>query len=532
MTECKSIVYRKNTHIALSLGRFDAVVFDLDGVITQTAKVHAAAWKVMFDDYLAKHAAEDKQFEPFNIETDYRRYVDGKPRYDGVRSFLQSRGIDLPYGTSDDFSDKETICGLGNRKNELFQKKLHTDGVEVYDSTITLIHKLRQAGIRIAVVSSSRNCQEILAAANIVDLFDARVDGVELQKLKLSGKPAPDMFIEASRRLASKPQRTVGVEDATAGVQALQAAGFGCVIGVNRGNQSQALYEHGADIVLSDLSELRLTTASEDTIAADQLPSALDYLDEIIPANSREIVLFLDYDGTLSSIVPNPDDAVLSHSMRSTLQHLAGLCVIAIVSGRDLGNLRERVGINDIWYAGSHGFDIAGPEGGQIKYQTGREYLPTLDAAEQALRWELTPIPGCLVERKHFSIAVHYRQVAQTEIEKLKKIVDEVHSAHPGLRLTSGKKIFELQPDIEWDKGKALRWLMQTLELDLTHFIPIYIGDDVTDEDAFRELKTDGIGIVVAQDKQETGASYRLEDPNAVEQFLKRLIDALEKSHA
>lgn len=522
-----------NTTVAdktLSPKHFDAVVLDLDGVVTRTAEVHAAAWKILFDDFLAKRTPAGEQYVPFDIETDYRRYVDGKPRYDGVRSFLEARGIDLPYGDPQDEPGQETVCGLGNRKNQLFREKLRADGVQLYDSSIALIHALRHAGIRTAVVSSSRNCQMVLEVAGIADLFDARVDGTDLQRLELAGKPAPDMFQEANRRLDSDPRRTVGVEDATAGVEAAKAAGFACVIGVDRSGQGDALRAHGADLVVSDLGELRVVTGAEETLAAGSpLPSALDCLDEIIPRRHQELALFLDYDGTLTPIVSHPDDAVLADSMRTTLKRLSGLCDLAIISGRDLADVRERVGIEDIWYAGSHGFDIAAPGGDRTQYQEGTEYLPTLGAAEQALRDELAAFSGCLVERKHFSIAVHYRGLSDDEVPAVKRMVEKIHAKHPGLRLSGGKKILELQPDIDWNKGKALRWVMETLNMDPVRFIPIYIGDDVTDEDAFRELQADGIGILVGQVEQPTRASYCLEDPAAVEEFLNRLGDTLER---
>lgn len=305
---------------------------------------------------------------------------------------------------------------------------------------------------------------------------------------------------------------------------------YGCVTGVNRGDPTRALYDHGADIVVADLGELRVVTADEATSSARQLPSALDCLDEIIPDAARMPVVFLDYDGTLTPIVAHPDDATLNDRMRATLRRLDGLCEVAIISGRDLGDVRDSGGINDIWYAGSHGFDIAGPEGERGQYEEGRGHLPALDAAEQTLRETLATIPGCLVERKRFSIAIHYRQVTQDKVDTVKQAVDQVHSAHAGLSLTTGKKIFELQPDIDWDKGKALRWLIQKLELNMTRFVAVYIGDNVTDEDAFRELQGDGVGIQVAQKDQPTRASYRLENPNAVQRFLDRLADKLQES--
>ena len=237
--------------------RFDAVLFDLDGVLTATAKVHAASWKQMFDTFLHQRAAEtDTPFQPFVIATDYVRYVDGKPRYEGVRSFLESRGIDLPPGDPEEPPNAETICGLGNRKNELTNKILAAEGVEVYEGSLALLHQLRHAGIKTAVVSSSKNCQAVLAAAGITALFDVRVDGEVAAHLHLPGKPAPDTFLHASELLGVDPARAVVVEDALSGVQAGRAGGFGLVIGIDRHGEAAALKEHGADVVLNDLADL------------------------------------------------------------------------------------------------------------------------------------------------------------------------------------------------------------------------------------------------------------------------------------
>lgn len=270
--------------------------------------------------------------------------------------------------------------------------------------------------------------------------------------------------------------------------------------------------------------------SGEEKSSAMQLPAALDSLDRIVPAKEREPAVFLDYDGTLTPIVDNPDKANLSASMHATLQHLATLCEVAIISGRDLQDVRERVGVDNIWYAGSHGFEIAGPRGEHTEYQEGLDYLPALDAAEQRLRAALVDISGCLVERKKFSIAIHYRQVAQDEVESVRRIVDRIHASHSELRLMQGKKIFELQPDIEWNKGKAIHWLISELALKKRCFTLIYIGDDVTDEDAFHALGAEGSGILVAGEDQQTFARYRLADPAEVEIFLNRLCNKLEKS--
>jgi beta-phosphoglucomutase family hydrolase len=245
------------SHCTVTPERFDAVLFDLDGVLTDTAKVHARCWKKMFDEFLRNRAVQTGEtFRPFDIDTDYKRYVDGKLRYEGVRSFLQSRGIHLPYGGPGDPPSRETICGLGNRKNELIQEVLATDGVEVYERSLAFVHHLRSVGLRTAVVSASRNCPAVLATAGIADLFDVRVDGEVAARLHLAGKPAPDTFLEAARQLGVAPARAVVVEDAIAGVQAGQAGQFGLVIGVARKGEADALRENGADIVVADLSEL------------------------------------------------------------------------------------------------------------------------------------------------------------------------------------------------------------------------------------------------------------------------------------
>lgn len=237
--------------------RFDAVLFDLDGVLTATARLHAACWKRMFDEYLALRAATSGEpFQPFEIATDYKRYVDGKLRYDGVRSFLGSRRIELPWGDPDNPPDRETVCGLGNRKNELIGELLDTEGVDVYEESIAWARRLRRKGFATAVVSASKNCERVLQAAGIEDLFDFRVDGVVAAELELAGKPAPDTFLEGARRLGVEPERAVVVEDAVSGVQAGRAGGFGLVIGVDRTGDHEALLAGGADLVVGDLGEL------------------------------------------------------------------------------------------------------------------------------------------------------------------------------------------------------------------------------------------------------------------------------------
>jgi trehalose-phosphatase len=496
----------------IDTAEYDAVIFDMDGVVTQTARVHAAAWKALFDEYLEKR--EGKGFRPFDPDLDYTRYVDGKPRYDGIQSFLASRDIDLPYGSPDDSSDTETICGLGNRKNAFFQKYLKRDGVEVYPAAIDLIRRLKDAGIRTAVISSSKNCVPVLEAAGILDLFDAKIDGVDSEERALAGKPAPDIFLEAAAELGVDPQRSVVVEDAIVGVKAGKKGGFGCVVWVDRKGHNQPQDKHQADIVVTDLSQLEIAQNPD-------LPSALESKGEISGRiRQGHTAIFLDYDGTLTPIVSQPEDAVLSDAMRGVLKDLAGRCTVAILSGRDLPDVKEKVGIGDLVYAGSHGFDISGPEGLQITSQQGTSFLPMLDSAQKDLNQQLSDIPGAMVERKTFSIAVHYRNVEPERASEVSNIVNRIHADYPELRQSEGKKVLELQPRIDWNKGKALLWLLHKLDLDRPDVVPLYIGDDVTDEDAFKALPDRGIGIVVQEKPRPTAAQYRLKNTDEVYRFL------------
>jgi len=238
------------------MANFDAVIFDLDGVITQTALVHGSAWKRMFDDYLRYR--EQKFNEPFKEFThagDYLPFVDGKPRYKGVSSFLESRGIDIPFGDPGDSTEQETVCGLGNRKNEFFNQVLDSEGVTVYDTTIKLIHELKEEGVRIGVASSSKNCKPVLESAGLLHLFETRIDGVESAERGLQGKPEPDIFTTACDELGVEYHRSVVVEDAVSGVQAGAKGNFGFVLGVAREENMQELYENGADLVVTDLGE-------------------------------------------------------------------------------------------------------------------------------------------------------------------------------------------------------------------------------------------------------------------------------------
>jgi beta-phosphoglucomutase family hydrolase len=237
--------------------RITTCLFDLDGVLTQTAKVHAQAWKQMFDTFLRGwYERRGEPFEAFDRPTDYDEYVDGKPRLDGVRSFLESRDIELPMGSPSDPPDAETVHALGTRKNDLVLELIREQGVEPYEGSVRFVHAARDAGLRRAVVSSSTNCREVLIAAGIKGLFEVRIDGIVAEREQLAGKPAPDTFLAGARALDAEPADCAVFEDAQAGVEAGRAGSFGWVVGVDRTGQADALRRKGADVVVEDLAEL------------------------------------------------------------------------------------------------------------------------------------------------------------------------------------------------------------------------------------------------------------------------------------
>jgi beta-phosphoglucomutase family hydrolase len=242
---------------AITRDQYDAVLLDLDGVITDTASVHAACWKQMFDEYLQKRATQRGEgFSPFDPATDYRIYVDGKPRFDGARDFLKSRNIQLPEGSPDDPPQAETVSGLANGKDDLVNKIIADKGVEPYEGSVKLLHQLRHQRFKIAVVSSSANCETVLRATNLNALFDVRVDGNIIHEQQLAGKPAPDTFLMGAKLLGVEPARAVVIEDAISGVEAGLAGNFGLVIGVARKGNAEELRHHGAHLVVNDLGEL------------------------------------------------------------------------------------------------------------------------------------------------------------------------------------------------------------------------------------------------------------------------------------
>ncbi|MET9492964.1 trehalose-phosphatase [Nocardia sp. NPDC006630] len=498
----------------------DAVIFDMDGVVTKSASIHAAAWTELFDAFLSQRsAAPGEDRSPFT-PGDYLRYVDGKPRYRGVTDFLAARGISLTEGDPSDADDAVTVCGLGNRKDHLFLARIARDGVPAFDSTVALIRELQAAGLGAAVFSASRNCAEVLRAAGIGDLFRVRVDGLVAEELGLAGKPDPAMLLEAARRLGAEPSRTVVVEDAEAGVAAGRAGGFGLVIGVNRADHAARLSEGGADIVVGDLAEVSLRTGFRRMSEVPDAMASWSALGDLL--DTEKTAVLLDFDGTLSEIVPDPAAATLVDGAAEVLTRLATRCPVAIISGRELADLREHVGITGIWYAGCHGFELLAPDGTSYLHDAAPRAERALAESAEELHRTLSGITGIRVEHKRFAVAIHYRQVAANQVATVFSAVHAL-ARRAGLRVTGGRSVLELRPDMDWDKGTALRWILDHLTVPV---LPIYIGDDFTDEDAFDAVETDGLGIVVCHDEdgdRRTAARYALSAPTRVREFLEGL---------
>ncbi len=530
-----------------------AVIFDLDGVVTKTAIVHFYAWKAVFEEYLRLREKEGRgPFREFTHEKDYLPYVDGKPRYEGVKSFLESRNIRLPFGSPSDPPDKETVCGIGNRKNIQFRKVLQEKGVEVYPSTVEFIRKLKEKGIKIGVASSSKNCRYILQAAGIEDLFETRVDGVVSVELGLKGKPEGDIFVRAAFNLGVLPKNAVVVEDAASGVEAGRNGGFGLVLGVARKGNEDSLFKHYADVVVRDLADIDIAwienwflkepadffeywqkTPGSISIYGREVslservkvnPAYFKRTSEVFSSSAKP-VFFLDYDGTLTPIVSRPELAVLSSEMKDILKHLCKKYPVAIVSGRARPDVENLAGIEGIFYAGSHGFDIKGPEVSLI-HPDAEKIIPLIRQVVSEVNPAVSGIEGVIIEEKQFSLAVHYRLVKNPEdFSRIKTAVETAVAGKKELRLMQGKKVYEILPNVDWNKGKAVCWIMQALNLSWDNDLIVYIGDDTTDEDAFRIVRCRGVGILVAEEIRPSCADFWVRSPDEIGKIFKAVLN-------
>ncbi len=492
-----------------SLARIDALLLRLDGVLVPLHPIHAAAWKRLCDDVLAQTAG-GRPFTPFDAAADYDAVFAGKPAATGLSAYLAAKGITIPAGAPDDPESASTLHGLLARRQRYVREELEAEGVDVFASTLELTEFARERGLKIAVIGDGAADDLVLTLAGMDDLVDECVD--------VASDPET-AFLRAAGDLGLRADRCAVVDTIPAGVSRARSDGFGLVIGLDRQGDTTAHQMALADLVVADLSEL---------LPGGGPPRALACLNAITAGLSRrKVALFLDYDGTLAPIVDRPEDAVLPPETREALKSLSEVAVLAFVSGRMKDEVRAFVGLENVFYAGSHGFAIEGPGGLDFVQEDGRSVMPVIRDAAIGLRRDLADFPDARIEDKHFAVAIHYRLIAPEQVPLVEAAVDRAVAQYPVLRKSGGKMVFELRPRIDWHKGKALEYLLDILGLTDDTVLPIYVGDDVTDEDAFEVLRGRGIGVCVKEQPAPTAATFRVRDPAEVCEFLRRLDDAI-----
>jgi trehalose 6-phosphate phosphatase len=381
------------------------------------------------------------------------------------------------------------------------------------ESTVTLVRQLDEIGVRTGVFSPHPDVDDTLGGIWIDDLF----------VLSVAGPVSAVALATLADRLRVQPGRCVVVATDAADVTAAREGGFALVIAVDLARRRDALLRSGADAVVAGLSEVTVRTGDQ---RMSQLPDALQALGLIDGLAARRPAVFFDFDGTLSDIVNDPDAATLVPGAGEALQQLAARCPVAVLSGRDLADVTKRVGLPDIWYAGSHGFELTAPDGTHHQNDAAAAAIPVLEQAAAELRDQLGSIPGVMVEHKRFGVATHYRNAARDRVGEVAAAV-RAAGRRDTLRVTTGREVIELRPDIDWDKGKTLRWVIDHLqEAGSGPIVPIFLGDDITDEDAFDAVRDDGVPIVVRHNDdgdRATAALFALDSPARVSEFTDRL---------
>ena len=491
-----------------------AIVFDLDGVLTQTQKLHATAWREMFNEFLLKRSGAAAEFTP----EDYRLYVDGKPRLEGIKSFLASRHIQIP---------DDEIEVLGNKKNKLYIAALKKEGPHLIEDSFSFVVKLASKKVPMAVVSSSRNCRMIMEQTGLIKFIPTIVTPDEAQTKNLRGKPQPDYFLEACRLLKVNPKESIMVEDAISGIQAGRSAGFERVIGMKTSKDPGGMNElksAGADEVVTSLWDI---TGMDEYL---KLENARENIKKILEKN-RNYFLFLDFDGTISEIVRDPADARAVPGVVELISELGHRMPVCIITGRDTEVIRKFINLSHVYYAACHGFEITGPSELHYELTEARNMIPEFDKAQSFLSRKLGEYSGIIIERKKFGLAFHYRMISSPEVrEKIITTVSDYCREHPTFKLRPGEEVIELLPNLKWHKGKALLKLYDVLELSKKDFPPLYFGDGKTDEDAFRELINWGISILVSREGRPTLAHYKLETPSETKNVLREIKTYLERN--
>ena len=397
---------------------------------------------------------------------------------------------------------------------------------EALDSTVPLLRRLTDVGIATAIYSSTRDCAQVLRAAGIDELVNLRVDVVE---------PVPAVLTETASRLGVRPVRCVVIDRDQAGISAGREGGFSLVIGLERNGQADELLSCGADTVVADLAEISVRSGGSAMSRIADAAQVYSQVKELVA--TRRPVVFLDFDGTLSDITAHPDSATLVDGAAEALRALAEQCPVAVISGRDLADVRERVKVDEVWYAGSHGLELMAPDGTYHENAGAADLIGTLARAACRLAEMIGDISGIELEHKRFAVAVHYRNADPADIDRVTAAVRSLGRSE-GLRTTAGRKVIELRPNLYWEKGTTLNWLLERIQAsdcaaDAASVLPIYIGDDITDEDAFDAVQFDGVGIVVRHDEhgdRPSAALFSLESPSTVVEFIGRLARDLERA--
>ena len=426
---------------------FDAVVFELEGVFSPAVSLGADAWKRLFNAYLGQQADQRGQ-------------------------------TSVP--------------------------------VEVDPATVALTREMKRAGIGTAVASSSRSCSPLLERAGCDDLFAALVDGPAATRQCPSGKPDPTPFAKGAELLAATAERTVLVAESVSGVRAGRDGRFGLVLGIDRGGGRGGLRSNGADLVVDSLAEMSLDKIDGWFRNREhrRRSALLDLIGLEERIGGRPVAVFLDYDGTVTPVTGRPSEAHLAEETRDLLRRLAGRFPVAMVSGRGREDLEGLVQLSEVYLVGSHGWDISGPAGSGLGYVHDPGLVPLIDRLSAEITEETEAVEGLDLENKAYSIALHYRLADQAVVPGLEAMMDRMAAANPALQKTHGKGLFELRPRADWNKGSGIRWLVEELGRQGPRPAPIFLGDDLTDEDGFLALQEDGVGILVTDSPRPTAAGW------------------------
>ena len=489
---------------------FDAVILELDGVLLDTASMHRESWAATFNACLAQHASRLAPANRAAASDDDWRIVRGRPRYDAARVWARARGLALPPGSPADPAGSGSVCGLANLQHRRFFDLVAQHGVAPFDDALAVLRRWRHGGLRLSTVAANGGTDQWLRAAGPGGAEAAVVDA----ETGNTAEGLRDLYAAAVAGQGVKPAKAVSVAASAAGVRAGRALGFGLVVGMDRTADGQELAAAGAHQVVASLRDVRFGRR------VPSLRSRLDVLAE--NAASRPWLVSLDYDGTLTPIVDDPAAARLSDAMRTTLEQVSRRFRVAVISGRDRSDVAARVGLSNVIYAGSHGFDIAYGDR-TMTLPSAEACLPSLVAARRALAERLKLIAGVFLEHKRFGVAVHYRHVDPSAVDEVRSRVEGIVSRISGIRIQPGKKVFDVQPDVEWHKGRAVQWILQALDCDADPPRVLHMGDDETDEDVFRTLGSTGVGVRVGPEVLETQADYRLAGPDEVRLVLERL---------